>query len=314
MRVGNGTRSGADTTYYDRPVLKEPVWVWQVPAYFYAGGAAGAAAVLGGVAQALEGDDVAGLVRRCRYLAVGGTVVGTALLIADLGRPERFLNMLRVFKPSSPLNVGSWILSAATGLSVGAAALGSRDGLPGRLGAAAGYGAALTGMPLAGYTAVLLADTAVPAWQEARRSLPALFIASAASSAASLLSLMSLNQREQQIVYRFGTIAEVAEIAAAKSVDKEVGRVERVARAYKEGLSGSLWRASGLLSYASLALGLLARRSKAANLAGAITGTAGGLATRFALFHVGKASARDPRATFDLQRQPDERGQPPGRS
>ncbi len=67
-----------------------------------------------------------------------------------------------------------------------------------------------------------------------------------------------------------------------------------------------------MLSYASLALGLVSRRSKVANMAGAIVGTAGGLATRFALFHVGKASARDPRATFDLQRRPDERGQPLG--
>lgn len=292
------------TTYYDRPVLKEPVWVWQVPAYFYTGGAAGAAAVLGGVAHALEGDDAAGLVTRCRYLAAGGTVVGTTLLIADLGRPERFLNMLRVFKPGSPLNVGSWILSAATGLSVGAAVLGGRRGWLGRLGDAAGYGAALTGMPLAGYTAVLLADTAIPAWQEARRSLPPLFIASAASSAASMLSLTSLNRRERQIVARFATIAEVAEIAAAKSLDKEVGRVERVARPYREGLSGALWRASTVLSYAGLALGVLPRRSKVANAAGAIIGTAGGLTTRFALFHAGKASARDPRATFELQRHP----------
>lgn len=292
------------TTYYDRPVLKEPVWVWQVPAYFYAGGAAGAAAVLGGVAQALEGDAAAGLVTRCRYLAAGGTVAGTALLIADLGRPERFLNMLRVFKRSSPLNVGSWILSAATGLSVGSALFGPRRGLLGKLGEAAGYGAALTGLPLAGYTAVLLADTAVPAWQEARRSLPALFVASAGSSAASLLSLMSLNQREQSIVLRFGTIAEIAEIAAAKALDQEVSRVESVARPYKEGLSGTLWTASMKLSYLSLALGYLSRRSRIADLAGGIVGTVGGVVTRFALFHAGKASARDPRSTFELQRRP----------
>jgi formate-dependent nitrite reductase membrane component NrfD len=253
-------------------------------------------------------------VRRCRYLAAGGTVAGTALLIADLGRPERFLNMLRVFKPGSPLNVGSWILSAATGLSVAAAVLGGRGGRAEKLGDAAGYGAALTGMPLAGYTGVLLAGTAVPAWQEARRSLPALFVASAGSSAASLLSLMSLNRREQSIVGRFGTIAEIAEIAAARALDKEVGRVERVARPYREGLSGSLWRASANLSYLGLALGVAARRSRAAQRAAGVVGAVGGIVTRFAVFHAGTASAHDPRATFELQRQPGRDGAipPPG--
>src|SRR5918912_3378961 len=99
-------RSGA--TYYDRPVLKEPVWIWAVPAYFYVGGVAGAAATLGAVTALSRDDDLEVLARRCRALAAGGTVAGSALLVYDLGRPERFLNMLRVFRPSSPLNVGSW--------------------------------------------------------------------------------------------------------------------------------------------------------------------------------------------------------------
>lgn len=290
--------AGGVTTYYERPVLKEPVWIWTVPAYFYLGGAAGAAAVLGAAARALAPDDTRDLVRRSRYLAAAGTAAGTALLIADLGRPERFLNMLRVFKPTSPLNLGSWILSGATGLSVAAAAFGHRSGVLGRLADAAGYGAAVAGVPLAGYTGVLLADTAIPSWQHARRSLPALFVASAAGSAASLLSLTALNDNEERMVRRFGAIAEVAEIAAARALNREVAANERSALPYREGLSGRLWRASSVLSYVSLALGSLSRRSRAAGIAGAAVGSVGGVVTRFAVFHAGKASARDPRAAL----------------
>ena len=88
------------TTYYGLPVIKEPVWTWEVPAYFYVGGAAGAAATIGATLQVLDGDNSELLVRRCRDIAAAGTLAGSALLISDLGRPERFLNMLRVFKPA----------------------------------------------------------------------------------------------------------------------------------------------------------------------------------------------------------------------
>src|SRR5438874_11336372 len=99
--TGYGTADGRgrgrqDPSYYDRPVLKEPVWKWYVPAYFYVGGAAGAAATLGAAAQLADRRGLAGLIRRCRWIAAAGGAVGTGLLVVDLGRPERFLNMLRV--------------------------------------------------------------------------------------------------------------------------------------------------------------------------------------------------------------------------
>src|SRR5206468_6494996 len=96
----HATVTGAAPTYYERPVLKEPAWIWAVPAYFYAGGAAGAAAVLGATAQAFGRTEHDGLIRRCRWIAAVGGAVGTGLLVYDLGRPERFLNMLRVFRPT----------------------------------------------------------------------------------------------------------------------------------------------------------------------------------------------------------------------
>ncbi|MGH2724127.1 MAG: NrfD/PsrC family molybdoenzyme membrane anchor subunit [Actinomycetota bacterium] len=297
------TRDGRDTTYYDRPVLKEPVWIWAVPAYFYLGGTAGAASVLGSAAQARDRDRLAGLVRRCRWLSAVGVAAGTALLVHDLGRPARFLNMLRVFRPTSPLNVGSWVLATAAP-ATGAAALlsGRRDGVLKGVGDAAGHAAGVLGLPMSGYTAVLLANTAVPAWQGAGRALPALFVASSVSGAASLLELMDLTEDEEKVVGRFGVAGKVAEVAAMSAVERETGRVERVARPLREGLSATLWKAARAMTAGSLALSLLPGRSKGKRVASGILGTAGAVALRFAVWHAGRVSSRDPRATFQQQR------------
>lgn len=292
----------ADPTYYDRPVLKEPTWIWSVPAYFYTGGAAGAATVLGMAAQVADRDGLAGLVKRCRWVGTVGGAVGTVLLIVDLGRPERFANMLRVFRPTSPMNIGSWILASSSLFAAGSALLAGRKGIPGRIGDAAGVGAGLVGLPMSGYTAVLLSNTAVPVWQGTRRTLPGAFVASAVSSAASLLALMSLSPREERIVHRFGVAGKAAELVAALAVQREAGRVDRVGVPLREGVSGALWRASQGLTAASLALSVLPGGRRSRKVASALLGTAGAIALRFAVFHAGKASARDPRATFHQQR------------
>ncbi len=303
-RERDGTEGAEDAgpTYYDRPVIKEPTWVWAVPAYFYAGGAAGAAAVLGAVAQVADREDLHGLVTRCRWIGATGGAVGTALLIEDLGRPSRFLNMLRVFRPTSPMNVGSWILSAASSLTAGSAVLAGADGVLGAAGDVAGLGAGVAGLPLAGYTAVLLSNTAVPLWQATRRSLPLLFMSSAVASAASLLELTDLSEREGRIVHRFGVAGRIGELAAATAVQHDADVVPRVGKPFHEGLSGALWRTSKAFTGASLALSVVPGRSPWKRKAGALLGTAGAIMLRFAVFHAGKASTRDPRATFDQQR------------
>jgi hypothetical protein len=274
-----------------------------VPAYFYAGGTAGAAAVLGAAAQASDREGLRGLVARARRIAAAGTAVGAALLVYDLGRPERFLNMLRTFRPTSPMNLGSWLLATA-GPVTGASALLSdrKGGLLSSLGDAAGAAAGITGLPMAGYTAVLLSNTAVPVWQGTRKTLPWLFTASSVSGAASLLDLGALGRREEKVVRRFGAAGKVAELAAMAAVEREAGRVERVGRPFREGVSGALWRASKALTAASLALSLLPGRSRGRRVASGLLGTMGAVAVRFAVFHAGKASARDPRATFHQQR------------
>ena len=149
-------------TYYDVPMLKEPVWKGVVPLYFWIGGAAGAAATLSSVARLVGGRELLPLARRARLLAAAGDTVGAALLTYDLGRPSRFLNMLRVFNPRSPMSVGSWVLTGSGAANAGAVLLGDRRGFLGFVGGLAGAVGGLLGMPLAGYTGVLIANTAVP--------------------------------------------------------------------------------------------------------------------------------------------------------
>ena len=298
---GEAGSDGARDTYYDRPVLKEPVWIWTVPAYFAVGGAAGAASVLGAVAQLVGGEDLRGLVARCRFVGAAGGAVGTALLIADLGRPARFLNMLRVVRLSSPMSVGSWVLAAAAPAMAGGALLRGRGRLD-RVADGLGLVAGILGVPLAGYTGVLVATTAVPVWQAGRRSLPPLFVASAASSAASVLSVSGIDGRAEAVVHRFGVVAKTADLVAMVGAEREIASAgERVARPLRTGSGGGLWRTARLLTGLSLVLSLL-RRSRVVRVLSAICGVGGGLALRFAVFHAGRASARDPRATFEPQR------------
>ncbi|HEV2851541.1 MAG TPA: NrfD/PsrC family molybdoenzyme membrane anchor subunit [Thermoanaerobaculia bacterium] len=295
-------------TYYGRPVLKEPVWIWSVPVYFYVGGTAGASAVLAAAAHALGEGELDGLVKSCRRVAAVGGVVGSALLVYDLGRPERFLHMLRVIRPTSAMSLGSWVLAVAASATLGSALLAGRKGFLGRLGDLSGYVAALFGMPLSGYTAVLLGNTAVPVWNATRRSLPHLFIGTSVSGLASLFGLLpvGLEPQERTIVERFGVVGKVVDLAAMAVVEREAGHAEP---ALKEGVSGALWTAARILTGASLALSLLPGGKRARRVAGGLLGTAGALALRFAVFQAGKASARDPRATF--RRQRDSHGEAP---
>src|SRR2546428_4175647 len=163
--------------YYVIPLLKEPTWTWQVPLYFFVGGAAGSSAVIGFVAHLFRTDP--GLARAALWIALAGALLCPPLLIADLGRPSRFLNMLRVFKYRSPMSVGVWTLvgfSFGVTLAVITGELtlrGYESSLLVLLSWAGQVTATLAGLLLVSYTGVLFGVTAVPVWSENRTLLMA---------------------------------------------------------------------------------------------------------------------------------------------
>lgn len=289
-------------TYYGLPLIKEPVWAAPVSLYFWLGGAAGAASLLALTTRLGGGAALERLTRRARWLAAIGDDLGAACLIYDLGRPARFLNMLRVLRTSSPMSVGSWILAASGACNTGAALFGARRGLLGAAARAAGVVGGLLGMPLAGYTAVLIANSAVPLWLEGRRSLPLVFMCSGVATAGSLLGLMAGSEREERVVRRFALGGQLGELVATAALHREVGRVPRVARPLRHGRSGLLLDAAAALTAASVVTSLLPGRSRGKRRTAALLGALGSLALRFGVMAAGKASARDARASFDAQR------------
>jgi hypothetical protein len=269
-------------SYYDLPLLKPPVWTWEVPTYFFVGGAAGAAAVLAAAAQLAGGDEE--LVRDARLIAAAGALLSAPLLIADLGRPERFLNMLRVFKPQSPMSVGAWTVAAFGGASSSAAfadVVRRHSTLPAKLvGDVAGVVSAATGLVMATYTGVLLGATAIPVWKEHVRFLPVHFGASALGSAVSLLELRGHRDRALTCL---ALGAAVFETVAAFAVETDT----EGAASLRSGRSGTLIRVGAVLSGPiPFVLRLLGARREAA-----IATLAGSLVTRFAWVEAGKVSA-----------------------
>jgi hypothetical protein len=283
-------------SYYGRPILKEPVWQPEIPFYFFFGGIAGASSLLHAGAR-LAGNET--LARRSLFVGAVADVISPLLLVSDLGRPERALNMFRVFKVTSPMSVGSWILLVSGGASTTAAGLE----LVGRwkpVKVAAEVVSALTGPPLATYTGTLIADTSIPVWHEARQELPWLFGASASASAGAAATLFVPPEA-----------AGPARRLAVGGVGATLGLTE--AMKHRLGLGGEVYgkEASGKLARISQVCGaagaaLLAargRRSRTAAVAGSTLILAGELALRWSVFRAGFQSARDPKYVVIPQRE-----------
>lgn len=296
-------RQADDPTYYDRPMLKAPVWKPYIPAYYFVGGAAGASLALGAAAQLDGSRDLDRLIRRCHWTGIIGSSIAAVLLISDLGRPKRFLLMLRVFRPSSPMNMGAWILSVAPSAAVTAGLFARRSAGPLRwIGETAGYVSGVFGLALATYTGVLVSNSAVPVWQECRRVLPILFGASAAASAGAIFDLLSEGERARNITYIFGLGGRIAELSASVAMERTASRIPSVGRPLKRGLSAVLWRTATALTGASIVAMLWTGRSRRARTIAGALGIGGSLIMRFAVEQAGKASALDPRASFHQQR------------
>jgi hypothetical protein len=283
-------------TYYDQPVVKAPPWGPAVPAYIVLGGLSGASAAL---AAATQGTVAAHrLTVSARWLAAASGSAGAVLLLTDLGRPSRFLNMFRVARPTSPMSVGVYLLSSSVGTSAAAAVIGGRWR---RLGRLAGTVAGITGVPLTGYTGVLLATSALPGWNVGMATLPPLFMASAVATAGSALTAVPMPDGSRTTVdaYRIG--GQLAELAAEAVHERAVAVHPRIAAAYR---SDRTWRAGRWLTVASLVAGLVPalRRRTLGRLVIALLGVAGSSATKAGVFSAGMATAADPRATTEQQR------------
>lgn len=274
------------TTYADHALLKPPVWTWEVPSYFFIGGAAGASAVIAAAAQIGGADE--DLVRDARWIAAAGANLSTPLLIADLGRPERFLNMLRVFKVQSPMSVGAWTVAAFGAASTAAAfadLVRRKTDLPVKvLGDASAFVAATTGLVMTTYTGVLIGATSIPAWNQHVHLLPVHFGASALGSAVSLLELRG---HDETALNALGIGAAIFETLAGMVIE---GTDDVESEPLRHGRTGTIIRIGGTLSGpVPLILRLFGARKAAA-----LSTLAGSLITRFAWVEAGKVSARQP--------------------
>lgn len=280
-------------SYYDKPVIKEPVWTWEVPWYFFTGGMSGASAVLAAVAEASGHRDLARVARRVGLAALAPSPV---LLIMDLGRPERFHHMLRVFKPTSPMSMGSWLLLAFSGAFGGAGLLRELGRLP-KLAALAEAATGVLGSVMTTYTAVLFSNTAVPVWHEARRELPFVFAAGAAASAGA--GAMVFAGDDDGPAWRLAVGGGLVEMAAVELMRRRLGEL---GEPYERDDAGRYARAAKRMAGAGAAVAGLGRRSRILKAVGAGLLIGGALCERWAAYRAGFISARDPKYTVGPQR------------
>jgi formate-dependent nitrite reductase membrane component NrfD len=296
---GDGERamvpSAEPDSYYGHPVIKEPVWGSpEVPGYLFCGGLAGAASALAACAQASGNRELA---RASKVGAAGAIGLSLAALVADLGRPQRFLNMLRVFKVTSPMSVGSWILSGYSPAAAAAAASAVTGRLP-RAGGLATAAAGVLGLGVATYTAALVSDTAVPAWHEGYREMPYLFAGSAASAAGGL-GMLAVRPENAGQAARFAVLGAATELTAKSLLLRRLGPA---AEPYQTGRVGRAMEAAEVLTAAGLSGAVLAGRSRPALMLSGVALLAASALTRFGIFEAGRISARDPKYTVRPQR------------
>jgi hypothetical protein len=298
-------QASVEAGYYGIHMLKEPQWTPEIPLYFFVGGAAGSAAVIGAMADWLGKDPK--LAQNARWLAFGGAMVSSALLISDLGRPSRFINMLRVFKVQSPMSMGAWTLAAFSGASAASAFAKAAErhfggNLPINLiGNSSQLFSALFGLPFHNYTGVLIGATAIPVWNKNIGTLPIHFGMSGVQAGVSLLELMGHSDSRALNILGIGSaLWESWEGFHLES------HSEPVLKPLKRGVSGWITRTGGVMSGPlPLALRLFAgssgsARSRTLRRWAAICGIAGSLLTRYGWVRAGHASAHDWRLPLEM--------------
>ncbi len=310
-------------TYYGVPTIKSPTWTWYIPLYFFIGGVASGASFIGALAELFGGKEHRSTVRHARYLTVILAALCPIPLILDLGRPLRFHHMLRIVKISSPLNLGTWILSGFGALSTLQVARQAaednfvikRKSALGRLATLLPSGPiavlhGLFGMALGGYTGTLLAVTVVPLWASAGVLLGPLFLAASATSGAAALVLTSVltsrqNREARRDIQVIANVASAVQLGLATA--HETFTPERINRPLRQGVWGRLFRYGAVGGGLFLPMGLrfLAwisgrRLEPVISSVSAVCTLTGTLIERFAIVEAGKVSAADPIAYQEL--------------
>jgi formate-dependent nitrite reductase membrane component NrfD len=307
---GDGRAGG----YYNYPVVRKPVWTWEVPVYFWLGGMAGGA-YLTSSAAGLFGDEAD---RRATgagfYVAAAAALPCAPLLIADLGRPDRFLHMLRIFKPLSPMNLGAWTLAGFTPMAVGRAIAhaGEQGRLPVPLSLLAGLiprglldlGGTVFGLILAGYTGVLLAATNVPLWAKSKL-LPAVFTASAVSSGAAAVTWAAERSAPHKTLKKLETLETVGTLSELGLIGGYVLQSGRAARPLLEGryrlpFWGGAVAAGSILPLLLRAAARGRRSERRVGRIAALLTILGSLALRWSIFEAGKESSEDQAASMEM--------------
>ena len=307
--ANRSARTGDPPPLVQGPMMKPPVWTWEIPLYFWFGGIAAGSSFVA-LACDLAGDHRSA--RIARRVALGALMPSPPLLIMDLGRPERFYNMLRIFKPRSPMSMGAWALSAFGGLAaaaVGADLIG-RD----REARALGGANAIVGGYLGSYTGVLLASTAVPVWARSRLFLGPIFVATATATGAAatrfalVLSGVRTGHPTREALGRVETGAMATELVLSEINERRLGRL---AEPLHHGRAGRLFRTAKWLVRAGMGLRLVRRQTgPLSHHVASACYLAAGLCFRYAWVAAGPPSARDDEAVARTARARATAGEP----
>ncbi|WP_455901633.1 NrfD/PsrC family molybdoenzyme membrane anchor subunit [Rhodococcus gordoniae] len=301
-------------SYYGRPIVKPAPWEHDIAVYLFTGGVAAGSSLLAAGAD-LTGR--AALRRVARFGSLASLLVSVGALVHDLGKPSRFLNMLRVAKPTSPMSVGTWILSLHGPFAGVAGVAEIAEMLPSRwkrgpvrlllaLGRPAGIVGALTAPPVAAYTGVLLSDTATPAWHSAYKEIPFVFCGSAAAASGGL-GLLGAPLAEAGPARTFAVGGALAELVLEQRMEESMGLP---AETLHHGRAGRFMKASKALTVAGALGALVGRRHRAVSAVSGAALMVGSLCTRLGVYEAGIASAKDPKYTVVPQRERVDRGEP----
>lgn len=295
------------SSYYGRPIVKPAPWKEEIPVYLFVGGLAAGSGMIAAGARLSGLDD---LRRRSQYAALGALGTSVVVLVKDLGRPERFLNMMRTVKLTSPMSVGTWILSLYGGFTGLASATeliarklpeGSRirwgvevvDGL-------ASLASGAFGPPLASYTAVLLSNTATPTWHASYKHLPFVFTGSALAASGGM-AMVTTPTRQTTPARRVAILGSTMELAAFTLLEKQIGIA---GEPLHHGQAGKFLKASKVATVLGvLGAATVARRSRAAAVVSGAALLAGSALTRFGVFDAGMESAKDPKYVVEPQKE-----------